>query len=80
MGLFNPSCYRHTQSTASTTWTIIHNLNGNGSDGIPVVDVIVDDGTGKMVKMMPASITKVDSSTVELTFSVARAGLAVVIV
>jgi hypothetical protein len=71
--------YRHTQTTPSTLWTVNHNLGGNGGDGIPAVDVIVDHN-GTMTKMMPSQITIVDKNTVTISFTVARSGKAVVIV
>jgi hypothetical protein len=68
-----------TQSTPATTWTLEHNLNGNGSTGIPVVDVLVTVD-GVVTKINPKSITIVDSSTVEIEFSSAQAGTAIVAV
>lgn len=72
-----PSVYRHTQSTPSATWVIEHNLYGNGSDGTPLVDVLIDVN-GTMTKMIPLSVTKTNAGVLTLTFSTARSGLAVV--
>lgn len=79
MGNLVPSIYRHTQSVASTTWTIVHNLGGNGGQGVPAVDVLVPIN-GVDTKIMPDQITKTDSNTVTVTFSTARTGTAIVIV
>lgn len=72
-----PTVYRHTQVTPSTTWTIVHNLSGGGAM-FPVVDVFTTIG-GNTVKVMPLAVTKIDSNTVEVTFTTAQAGEAVVI-
>ena len=77
-GRFVPSTYRHTQSEASTTWTVAHNLGGNGAS-FPIVDVLTTEG-GQTVKMMPLQVTVVDANTVSITFSVARTGTAIVVV
>jgi hypothetical protein len=79
MALMVPSIYRHTQDTAALTWTVQHNLGGGQGEGIPVVDVFIDEG-GQDSKMIPASVEIIDRNSLLLTFSVARAGFAVVIV
>lgn len=68
-----------TQSTPATIWTLEHNLYGNGSMGIPVVDVLVTVN-GVVTKINPKSITIIDNSTVEIEFSTAQAGIAIVAV
>lgn len=73
-----PAAYRHDQPTASTEWIITHNLGGAGNS-IPIVDVFVDVN-GLVQKIIPASIEIVDNTTVKVTFSVDRAGFAVVLV
>lgn len=73
-----PSVYRHTQSIASTTWTVVHNLGGGGGTGIPIVDVLIDSG-GSTVKVMPLQINIVDRNTVTIEFSTAQSGIAVVV-
>lgn len=79
MGLLIPSIFRFEQETPATTWTITHNLGMNGGQGIPIVDVYVEH-EGDMTKIIPSACEKIDEHTVELTFAVARAGFAVVIV
>lgn len=74
-----PAIYRHTQATASALWTIPHNLGGNGSQGIPIVDCYVTDN-GYPSKIIPASVEIIDKNTVHVTFSAARAGEALVVV
>ena len=72
-----PSVYRHMQVTPSTTWTIVHNLSGGGAM-FPIVDILASIG-GNTVKVMPLAITKIDNNTVEVTFTTAQAGEAVVV-
>ncbi len=78
MGRIVPAAYRHDQPTASTEWTIVHSLGGGGGL-IPIVDVFVDVD-GLVQKIIPASIEIIDATTVKVTFSVDRAGFAVVLV
>lgn len=68
-----------TQSTPATTWTLVHNLKGGGSTGVPAVDILVTVG-GVVTKMIPKSVTIIDSSTVEVTFSTPQSGTAIVVV
>jgi hypothetical protein len=72
-----PTVYRHIQETPATTWTIVHNLSGGGAL-FPIVDVLATIG-GNTVKVMPLNVTKIDNNTVEVTFTVAQAGEAVVV-
>ena len=73
----SPSMYTHTQTAPATVWTIVHNLGGNGSS-VPIVDVIVPYGNA-MQKVLPLSIVPVDENTVEVTFTTARVGKAVIV-
>lgn len=58
--------YQHTQSSASTTWTIAHNLNF-----FPNVTVI--DSGGNMVE---ANVTYTNNANLTITFSSAISGVA----
>jgi hypothetical protein len=58
--------YQHTQSAASTTWTIAHNLNF-----FPNVTVI--DSGGSMVE---ANVTYTNNANLTITFSSAISGVA----
>ena len=80
MPLVIPSVYRHTQSTPSTSWVIQHNLGGNGSQGVPMVEVLWDVGGGQLQKLVPAGIEMTDKNTVTVTFNTARAGQAIILV
>jgi hypothetical protein len=62
------------QSTASTTWTITHNLQTN----MPCVDFWVMDG-GTYTKIMPSSMIVSNANTLVATFSSAQAGRATVV-
>ena len=62
--------YQHTQSTASSTWTINHNFGT-----IPLVDVNVWDG-GILKKAFPQSVTHVNENSISITWSVPRTGYA----
>jgi len=66
--------YIHTEATPSILWTVPHNL-GTLS---PCVDVWVDDGFGNTVKMLADSVTAIDANTVEIGFTVAKDGQAMV--
>ena len=78
MGLVRPTTFKYDQTVPSTTWNINHNLSGNGSQGIPIVDVHVDDGSGNLSKIIPASTEIIDANNVTLTFSIPRTGYAVI--
>lgn len=65
--------YEHTQASASTTWTITHNLGLSE----PVVDCWVDDG-GSDTRILPASVVATDVNVVTITFTTAYAGRAFV--
>jgi hypothetical protein len=68
-----------TQSTPATTWTLAHNLGGNGGGGIPAVDVLVTID-GVVTKIIPKAVTIVDNNTVTVEFTTAQAGTAIVAV
>ena len=78
MPLVIPSAYRHTQSTPSTEWVIHHNLGGNGSQGVPMVEVLWEKD-GRLQKLVPASIEMNDRNTVTVRFNSARSGQAIVV-
>jgi hypothetical protein len=76
-GFFVPSAYRHTQSTAASTWTIAHNLGGNNGFA-PVVDVYINN-SGTYSKIIPLETTIVDNNNLTVTFTNAETGFAVVV-
>lgn len=79
MPLVVPSVYRHIQSTPEATWIIQHNLSGNGSQGIPMVEVLWDDGV-HLQKIIPSGIEVIDRNTVKVIFGAARSGQAIILV
>lgn len=72
------SVYQHNQDTAAQVWTIAHNLGGCG-EGIPAVDVLVTEN-GVTSKIIPLSVVIIDKNTVEISFSSARTGKAIIAV
>ena len=66
--------YTFTQVVPSTTWNIVHSLNTLA----PVLDCWVDDG-GSSTKIIPVTVAVIDESTVQITFSTTRAGVAYVV-
>jgi hypothetical protein len=64
--------YQHTQSTPATVWTIVHKLND-----YPIIEVYADV-SGVLTKIIPSSISYVDSITATVTFATARSGVALV--
>ena len=74
-----PSIYRHTQATADTIWKVQHDLGGNGSQGVPIVDCYVTDN-GFPSKIIPARVEIVDKNNVWITFSAPRVGEAIIVV
>lgn len=62
-----PSIHRHEQATASTVWTIVHNLGTNGGQGIPIVDVLVNV-SGTLTKILPSKIEAPNHNTVVIEF------------
>lgn len=68
------SAYTHIQSTASTEWNVVHNLN----QLYPVVDCWIQLGND-VVKIVPESVQVIDAQTVQIVFSTAFAGKACVV-
>lgn len=79
MPMVIPSVYRHTQDVAATEWVVQHNLGGNGSQGVPMVEVLWDNG-GQLQKLVPSGIEMTDKNTVTIRFTTARAGQAIILV
>lgn len=65
--------YKHTQSTASTTWTINHGLGTS----TPVVDCWIDV-SGTITKVLPLNVVATSDSVVTITFTSAQSGTAFV--
>jgi hypothetical protein len=68
MPYFRSHPYNHTQTVASTTWTIIHNGGCH-----PAVDVSINYN-GNLTKILPLNIRNVDLNTIEITFSSPQTG------
>ena len=66
--------YNYTQSTPSSTWGIVHNLNLD----CPVVDVFVSI-SGTLEKIIPESVLVDDVNTVTITFTTDYAGVASIV-
>jgi hypothetical protein len=64
------SRYLYTQTTGSTTWTIVHNLN------YEYPNVTVYDADNKV--MLPADVTSVNENTTVVTFATSESGHALV--
>jgi hypothetical protein len=75
-----PSAYKHTQSVAASTWSITHNLSGNGTQGFPAVDVFINSAQGSLQKTMPLSISRINENQIEIQFSVPQSGIAIIVV
>lgn len=73
MALVQALGFRHEQTSASTIWTVTHNL---GTEA-PVVDVWVDI-SGTITKILPVSVVATNAQTVTITFSTSRTGVAFV--
>ena len=65
---------RHTQTIATDTWVITHNLNTTA----PIVDCWVDNN-GEKTKIIPSAVTATSVNVVTLSFSSARVGSAVIV-
>jgi hypothetical protein len=67
--------FNHTQSVASTSWTITHNLN------VPAVaiDVMVDNG-GSLKVAHPLTVEHTNDNTITITFSASNTGRARIVV
>lgn len=79
MGMFVPSIYRHHQDSPLTTWVINHNIGTNGSTGLPIVDTYINEN-GLDEKIIPVAVRFINANTIEIEFSIARTGFAVIIV
>ena len=66
--------YTFTQASSSATWTITHNLNTLA----PVLDCWISV-LGVQTKILPVTVNVIDSTQVQITFSIARAGTAYVV-
>lgn len=78
--LFRPHVYRHSQIEPADHWLIKHNLgSNNGSQGVPIVDVIVTVG-GVVQRIIPKDVDIIDIDTIVISFTAPYAGTASVIV
>jgi hypothetical protein len=60
--------YTHSQTTASDTWTVVHNL-----DAYPITDVVITlNGTRQ--KILPKAVQYVDANTVNILFTEPQIG------
>jgi hypothetical protein len=73
-----PALYSHVQSESAAVWTINHNLSGNGSLGVPIVDTSIDVN-GVLTKIL-AKVDIIDRNTLTVTFSSPQVGIASVII
>lgn len=64
--------YQHNQESASSTWTIAHNLDLTAA----AIDVYVDV-SGTMTQILPANVTKTANQIV-VEFSSAQVGYAII--
>jgi hypothetical protein len=62
--------YTHDQTTASSSWTVVHNLNA----GNPLVQVY--DNTGNM--LIPNSVVPINNNSLTITFGTSITGRAVI--
>jgi hypothetical protein len=65
------SALNFVQSTPAATWTVNHTFLG-----APLCDVLVPDGNGAMIKILPAGVTYVSDTQLLITFTVPRSGTA----
>ena len=70
IGMFS---HNHHQEEAALKWTVYHNLGTRA----PVVDIITEY-EGVTQKIIPQAVKVVDKRTVEIYFSVPRAGIAAI--
>jgi len=62
--------FNYTQTTASASWVVVHNLNqANG----PVVDVMIDQN-GSLKKIIPLDITIDNANQVTVSFTSPQTG------
>lgn len=73
-----PNLYTHVQDTAASEWDIQHNLGGNGTTGMPIVDVFIDNN-GDLEKVI-AQVEIVDVNNIKVIFSNSHTGKAIIIV
>lgn len=73
-----PAMFTHVQNSAASVWTIQHNLSGNASIGIPIVDVLINVD-GVLTKIL-ANIDIVDKNSITVTLSAPYTGKAIVII
>jgi len=64
MGRVIPQCFTYTQSEASSTWTITHDLGVSRPNYVPLIDVFVNY-EGNLTKIDPELVT-FESTTVNL--------------
>jgi hypothetical protein len=64
------STFTHTQASASTTWTVNHNLGRK-----PNVDVVIPH-TGQAETVLPTQIKVTSDNQVVITFTSAQTGIA----
>ncbi|MGZ8924399.1 MAG: hypothetical protein ACXW2E_00815 [Nitrososphaeraceae archaeon] len=64
--------YNYYQSTASSTWTITHELNTK----FVAIDTMKLVGNGVYEKLLPESVQIIDDNSILVTFSNAIAGRA----
>ena len=77
-GAFAPaSSVRHTQSVASTTWTITHGL-GAAAPFVVNHSFFVDVGGGVIKPILPQDVTYATANSLTVTFSTAYAGYALI--
>ena len=65
--------HEHTQSVASDTWVITHNLGTMA----PIIDVYVEHN-GQQEKILPFAVRAISNTTAHVVFSSARTGKAMV--
>lgn len=74
---FGGAPYRHTQSVASSTWTVTHSL-GLAAPYVCTFDFFVDTGGGVYKPILPSDVTFVNGNTVTATFTNAYTGYAII--
>jgi hypothetical protein len=69
--------FRHTQTTAQTTWTVTHNL-GAPAPYVVLSQFFIDTGGGVYKAILPFDITFVDANTLTVSFTGSYTGYALV--
>jgi len=77
--IYHAATYRYVQASPSASWAIEHGLGGNGSAGVPVIDVFVDY-EGSLQKIIPNTVTMVDANNVLIEFTTPYSGYAMIVV